>query len=248
MTESGSGSWWRPYRRPGDATVLHVDLRPHPDHEADALAWLDTEEHRRLQRFEIRGPGRRFALCRAALRAVLARRLACRNESITFGAGDHGKPFAVVDGVPAAISFNISHSGDHGLIAVRSMGGLGVDVEQRQSRRHMDLLIETVFTETEQAALTTAEGRDRTNLFLDFWTMKEALIKALGTGLYTDPATFEIPPAMQRGMKRGTFRFPDLPTVTWQLDNIGNETYAAAVAREATPEPAPTSQPSGLYV
>ena len=243
MTQSGTGSWWRPYRRLGDATVFHVDLRPHADHEAEALAWLDEAERIRLQQFRIPGPARRYALCRAALRAVLAARLACRNEKITFGAGDHRKPFAVVDDVPAAISFNISHSGDHGLIAVRPRGRLGVDVEQRQPRRHMDLLIETVFTETEQEAFTTAEGRDRTNLFLDFWTMKEGLIKALGTGLYTDPATFEIPPAMQRGMKRGTFRFPDLPTVTWQLDNIGNETYAAAVAREEIPEPAPTSQP-----
>jgi len=233
VTESGTGSWWQPYRRLGDATVFHVDLRPHADHEAESLAWLDTAERRRRQRFQVPGPARRYALCRAALRAVLAARLACRNERITFGAGDHGKPFAMVDGVRAEISFNVSHSGDHGLIAVRPMGGLGIDVEQRQPRRHMDLVIGTVFTETEQAALINAEGTDRTDLFLDFWTMKEALIKGLGTGLYTDPATFEIPAVMQRGAKRSAFRFPDLPTVTWQLDNIGRETYAAAVALES---------------
>lgn len=233
MTQAGSGPWWRPYRTLGDTTVFHVDLRPHADHEADSLAWLDAAELRRRQRFQVPGPARRYALCRAALRAVLAARLACRNERITFGAGDHGKPFAMVDGVRAEISFNVSHSGDHGLIAVRPMGGLGIDVEQRQPRRHMDLVIGTVFTETEQAALIKAEGRDRTDLFLDFWTMKEALIKGLGTGLYTDPATFEIPSVMQRGAKRSAFRFPDLPTVTWQLDNIGKETYAAAVARES---------------
>ena len=237
MTESGTGSWWRPYRRVGDATVFHVDLKPHVDHEGDSLAWLDATERRRLQRFRIPGPGRRFSLCRAALRAVLAGRLACRNERIAFEVhDDRGKPFAMVDGVPAPISFNVSHSGDHGLIAVAPRGRLGVDVEQRQPRRHMDLLIDTVFTETERAVLTTAEGRYRTDLFLDFWTMKEALIKALGTGLSTDPASFEVPPEMQRGMNRGTFRFPDLPAVTWHLDNIGNETYAAAVAREAIPE------------
>ena len=233
MTQAGSGPWWRPYRTLGDTTVFHVDLRPHADHEADSLAWLDAAELRRRQRFQVPGPARRYALCRTALRAVLAARLACRNERITFGAGDHGKPFAMVDGVRAEISFNVSHSGDHGLIAVRPMGGLGIDVEQRQPRRHMDLVIGTVFTETEQAAVINAEGRDRTDLFLDFWTMKEALIKGLGTGLYTDPATFEIPSVMQRGAKRSAFRFPDLPTVTWQLDNIGKETYAAAVARES---------------
>ena len=244
MTESGTGSWWRLYRRLSDATVFHVDLRPHADHEADSLAWLDATERRRLQRFRIPGPGRRFSLCRAALRAVLAGRLACRNERIAFEVhDDRGKPFAMVDGVRAPISFNVSHSGDHGLIAVAPRGRLGVDVEQRQPRRHMDLLIDTVFTEPERAVLTTAEGRDRTDLFLDFWTMKEALIKALGTGLSTDPATFEIPSEMQRGTKRGAFRFPNLPAVTWHLDNIGNETFAAAVARELIPESGPLGEP-----
>lgn len=239
MTETRTGSWWRPYRTLGETTVFHVDLRPHAGHEAASLAWLDAAEQHRLQRFRIRGPGRRFSLCRAALRAVLAGRLACRNERITFEIrDDRGKPFAMVDGAPAPISFNVSHSGDHGLIAVAPRGRLGVDVEQRQPRRHMDLLIDTVFTEPERAVLTTAEGRDRTDLFLDFWTMKEALIKALGTGLSLDPATFEIPPVLQRGTKRGTFRFPDLQEVTWHLENIGNETYAAAVAREMIPEPA----------
>ena len=243
MTQAGGGSWWQPYRTLGDTTVLHVDLRPHADHEADSLAWLDTAERRRRQRFEIPGPGRRYALCRAALRAVLADRLACRNERITFGAGDHGKPFAMVDGVRAGISFNLSHSGDHGLIAVSPRGGLGIDVEQREPRRHMERLIGTVFTETEQTAFTTVEGRDRSDLFLDFWTMKEALIKALGTGLSTDPATFDIPSVMQRGVKRSTFRFPDIPAVTWQLDNIGNEAYAAAIARELIPESEPLLEP-----
>lgn len=244
MTETRNGSWWRLYRTLGDTAIFHVDLRPQAGHEAASLAWLDAAEQRRLQRFQIQGPGRRFALCRAALRAVLAGRLACRNERIVFDIhDDRGKPFAIVDGVPAPISFNISHSGDHGLIAVAPRGRLGIDVEQRQPRRHMDLLIDTVFTETERAVLTTAEGRDRTDLFLDFWTMKEALIKALGTGLSTDPATFEIPQVMQRGTKRGAFRFPDLPAVTWDLDNIGNHAYAAAVARESTREAAPIREP-----
>jgi 4'-phosphopantetheinyl transferase len=237
VTEPRPGSWWRLYRTLGDITVLHVDLRPHDDHEAASLTWLDAAERGRLQKFQFHGPKRRFTLCRAALRAVLTGRLECRNERITFDVNDdRGKPFAMVDGVPAPISFNISHSGDHGLIAVSPRGGLGIDVEQREPRRHMDQLIDTVFTETERAVLKTVDGKDRTDLFLDFWTMKEALVKALGTGLTTDPATFEIPPEMQRGTKRGAFRFPDLPTVTWHLDNIGNEAYAAAVACEMIPE------------
>lgn len=212
------------------------------DHEAASLAWLDATELRRLRRFRFRGARRRFSLCRAALRAELAGRLACLNEQITFGAHDHGKPFVMVDGERRAISFNVSHSGDHGLIAFGAAGSLGIDVEELRPRRDMDGLIETVFTANEQAVLSAVEDGDRMRLFFDFWTMKEALLKALGTGLSMDPASFEIPPTMQGGRRWSTFRFPDRPAVAWRLDNIGTEALSAAVAREIVPAPAPDSR------
>ena len=117
--------WWRPFRTVGHAAVLHVDLTAHADREAEAWAWLDEEEQGRWQRYQHDGSRRRFALCRAALRAVLCSQLDCRNEQLAFGASDRGKPYAVVQGQPAPVSFNVSHSGAHGLIAVAATGRLG---------------------------------------------------------------------------------------------------------------------------
>ena len=73
---------------------------------------------------------------------LLCTELDCRNDHLSFGVSEHGKPFARIRGLEAPISFNVSHSGVHGLIAVSPRGRIGVDVEEPTSRRNLDLLIE----------------------------------------------------------------------------------------------------------
>ena len=73
-------TWWSSWREAGDSLILHVDLRPDPGREERALALLDDDEQARLNRFAVKGAGRRFALCRAALRINLCDRLGCSNR------------------------------------------------------------------------------------------------------------------------------------------------------------------------
>ncbi len=236
MPDSVAQYWWRPFRKTGNATVVHVNLMPHAVREADALAWLNEEERARRQRYRHDGPRRRFAQCRAALRAILCSQLDCTNEQLGFAAFDHGKPYAVVQGRPAPISFNVSHSGEHGLIAFAEQGRLGVDVEERSAQRNLDGLIRTVLGPAEQAELEMACGNHKLHLFFNLWTIKEALIKALGTGLSLDMSRFEVPSAMRRGETTSMFQFPHLPTFRWRLENLGNEHFAAALAHELDPD------------
>ena len=236
MPASVAECWWRPFRTVDRATVLHVDLTPHAAREAEAWAWLDEEEQARWQRYQHDGSRRRFALCRAALRAVLCRQLGCRNEQLAFSASDHGKPYAVVQGEAAPISFNVSHSGGHGLIGVARAGRLGVDVEERNSPRDLDGLIRSVLGPGEQAELALARGCRKLHLFFNFWTIKEALVKALGLGLSLDMSQFEIPLAMRDGETTSIFQFPQMPTVRWRLEDLGNEHFAAAIAHELAPD------------
>lgn len=231
--------WWHPFNRIGEVVVLHVDLTPNAAHEACALAWLDEAEKARLRRFRYARPRREFALCRAALRAVLCDRLGCRNDQLAFDTSRHGKPFAVLRGTPASISFSVSHSGRHGLIALAPSGRLGVDVEERVARHDPDGEIRTIFAPRERAELASATGDRKLQLFFALWTMKEALIKALGTGFALDMSRFEIPAKMYLGVSTSIFRFPHLPTVRWRLDNLGNDRFAAALAHELSTDPAP---------
>ena len=236
MPPSDADRWWRPFRKVGGAAVLHLDLAPDAAREAAALAWLDQEEQSRRQRFRHDGARRRFALCRAALRAILCSQLGCPNQQLAFGASQHGKPYALVNGQPAPIGFNVSHGSDHGLIAFAAEGRLGVDLEERSTTRDLDALIGSVLGPDERAELALARGNHRRHLFYHLWTVKEALIKALGTGHSLDVSQIEVPSSMLHGRKTGIFRFPHIPTVRWWLEDLGNEHFAAAIAHELSPD------------
>jgi len=151
---------------------------------------------------------------------------------LSFGEGAYGKPYPVVDGEPAALSFSVSHSGRHGLIAYMQGGRLGVDVEEIVPKRHLNSLIETAMGPDERRELDRMEGPARLRQFFRLWTCKEALVKALGTGFSTDISGFQIPPNIRWGEAAGVFRFAHLPDVDWQLEDIGREGFAAALASE----------------
>ena len=227
--------WWSPFRAVDGASVVHVDLRPDPERRKEAMAWLDQAETKRQARFRIERPRRDFALCRAALRVHLCDLLGCANDRLSFGFLEHGKPFALVEGQPAPISFNVSHSAPHGLIAFASQGRLGVDVEVRREGRDFDGIAARVFGPEERAAVAAAWGEDKIRLFYRLWTLKEALIKALGTGFTLDPSGFEVPRAMIHEADSGSFRFPREPGNEWRIACLGDARFAAAIACEVDP-------------
>ena len=212
--------------------MVHVDLVPHPAREREALGWLDEDERSRRDRFRHDGRLREYTLCRAALRAILCARLDCVNDELSFRESERGKPGALLRGDPAPVSFSVSHSGRHGLLAFARDGRLGVDVEERVARKDLASLMAAVLTPEERTEIESATAGQRLGRFYGLWTVKEALLKALGTGLQLDMAGFEVPPAMRRGVVTAVFRFPHLPAVTWRVENLGNEHFAAAVAHE----------------
>ena len=161
------------------------------------------------------------------------------NDRLSFGFHEHGKPFALVEGRAAAIGFNVSHSAPHGLIVFasqgRPQGRIGIDVEVLRADRDFDGIAGTVFGPEERAAVAAAWGEDKVRLFYRLWALKEALIKALGTGFSLDPSGFEVPSDMVRGVDRGTFHFPREPADTWRLACFGDARFAAALAHEVGP-------------
>ena len=163
---------------------------------------------------------------------MLCDQLGCQNDELSFGATEHGKPFALVGGSPASVSFSVSHSGYHGLIALASTGRLGVDVEERVARRDLSLLADTVFGERERAELSSKRGSERVHLFFKLWTIKEALIKAHGMGFLLNVSGFEVPSSMLRGTTAGRLRLPQQPEVEWQVEALGSKRFAAAIAYE----------------
>lgn len=232
MSAPVSAPWSSPFQVSEGVTVLRVELGSDADREADAVAILDEEERERWRRYPYAGPRRQFALCRAALRAALCEELRCGNEQLAFPTTEDGKPWATLKGAPAPVSFSVSHSGRVGLIAFAPEGRLGVDVEEFAPRRNLELLMDGVLGEAEKAEIAPRQGAAQVRSFFRLWTMKEALLKAHGKGLLIDATTFEIPPAVRQGAARGHVQLPQLPGVTLQVEDLGTEGFAAALARE----------------
>ena len=222
----------RPVRRNGGILVSHVDLTPDRVRERDALDWLDEDELERWERYKVDRPRREFALCRAALRYLLCRRLGCTNSKLSFVAGDHGKPSARINGASVPVRFNVSHSDPHGLITIAAGKRVGVDVEAGMWQRDFDGIARIVFGPNECAEIASVRGEQKAHLFFRFWTLKEALVKALGTGLSINLREFEIPPDIRQGAKRSHFQFPGKPDTIWALENLSTPNYAAAIAVE----------------
>ncbi|MDR2671540.1 MAG: 4'-phosphopantetheinyl transferase superfamily protein [Oscillospiraceae bacterium] len=121
---------------------------------------------------------------RCLLGAVLVRHLAGRaglprGEALTFTCNRYGKPYFT----DRRRYFNLSHSGDW-IVCGWSGREIGVDVQHMApTAPDVDRL---VFHETERAALRAARDDEaRRALFYDYWTLKEAYVKYLGTGLST---------------------------------------------------------------
>ncbi len=237
MVESGTTAdrWWSPWCSVKGTTVLHVNLAPSPEREEHAVALLDDAERARWKR-SLSGEARySFALCRAALRVNLAEHAGCDTSDLSFGHLDHGKPFAIIGGRRSSIGFNVSHSGDHGLIAIGGHDDLGVDVEERSPHRDFAELTGRVYGPRERQRLDRASGTARLHLFYRLWTMKEALLKAIGTGLSLGPSRFEIPETMLDGARACLFRFPHDPSSPLYLVDLGEERFAAAFACRPVP-------------
>ena len=231
---TGGDVWWSPWREGGDSLILHVDLRSHAERQERAFALLDAPEKERWSRFAVKDARHQYALCRAALRVNLCERLGCSNQDLSFGYLEHGKPYARVNGARSSASFNVSHSGEHGLIAFANRDGLGVDLEVRTPGRDFDGIGSCVYGPRERRALSAAAGRHKVDLFYRLWSLKEALIKALGTGFSLSPARFEVPQPMLEGCRSAQFRFPHRPSDRFWLEDLGEPRFAAARAYRLT--------------
>ena len=227
-------AWWGPWREAEGSLILHVDLRPNPAREAQALALLDEYEQERWKQFVSKDARRQYTLCRAALRVNLCNRLGCLNRELSFGYLEHGKPVAKVNGALSGESFNLSHSGQHGLIGFSSRDDLGVDLEVRAPGRDFDGIGSSVYGPQEQRVLSAASGDEKADVFYRFWSLKEALIKALGTGFSLNPSRFEVPAPMIEGERSGVFHFPHLPSEPFWLEDLGESRFAAASACRLT--------------
>lgn len=164
------------------------DLADEPP--AEQLAWLSADERARAARFAFERDRRRYRAAHVTLRGLLAPLEGSTPAALRFSASPHGKP-GLEGATPAA--FNLSHSADVGALATAPSGAIGVDIEVLHRVDDLDVLAQRCFTPGEQREFDrcAADPVARDTLFLHGWTRKEACLKAVGSGLVLEPASFE---------------------------------------------------------
>lgn len=166
----------------------HVDLLATDNAEAlsrrdQYLTLLSPDEHARMARLVFDGDRTRFLLTRALVRTTLSRYASVAPADWQFITNVHGRP-ELLDR-PSGVSdlrFNLSHT--DGLIACAVTIGreVGVDVEHVGRRLTHDVA-GRFFAPREVADLQALPDDRQARVFFDYWTLKEAYIKARGMGL-----------------------------------------------------------------
>jgi len=182
MTEIDCAIFLMPEALQTEVHVWIIPLDAAEDKVAVCEATLSDDELARANRYRFARDRRRFVMARGYLRRILSNYLGIEAHSALFVYNFHGKP-ALSDLHNTAIEFNLSHSDELAVLAVTKNVRIGIDIEFGAALTDCRSLAERFFHADEVAELATLPENGYKQAFLNVWTRKEALMKAVGMGL-----------------------------------------------------------------
>lgn len=153
-------------------------------------AWLDAcrsmmsaAERQRHERFAFDRHRRRFLISRGLLRTVLSRYADVEPAALQFVENEHGRPELARASILSPVRFNFSHTDGLLACAVALDREVGIDVEYLERHTADADVARRYFSPQEVADLQALPPSERRHAFFDYWTLKEAYVKARGMGL-----------------------------------------------------------------
>ena len=147
---------------------------------------LDPAERERLAAYARDEDNSRFLVGCTIVRRVLAGKLQVLPAEVPLDrtcpdcGRQHGK--VSVDGMQVSVS----HSGDRIAVAFHPSVAVGIDVELINPAIDADSLASVSLSELEASELAAFEPGARARAFTQYWTRKEAVVKATGDGIRAD--------------------------------------------------------------
>lgn len=201
------------------------------------MSWLDPEEQRRANLRRSLIDRARFIAAHAALRTILGDALGIAPPEVVFTAGEYRKPGLAPHLNAGGWQFNMAHSGNRAIIALTRHRRIGVDIEA-VTRTYDDLCeITRTFSAAEREQLAAVPPAEAAIAFYRCWTRKEALLKAVGTGILGKMDAFTV--SISPGPANLLHTDPSFGRAEdWTLVPLDSEyesdRYAAALAIEGT--------------
>jgi 4'-phosphopantetheinyl transferase len=147
------------------------------------LGFLSTDELARARRFRFEKDQKRFIVARGILRQILGRYLGKKPNELLFEYSSQGKPALATYPGCGTLHFNLSHSDGFALYAVTRDRNIGIDIERIRDDAAVDQIARRFYSQGEISSLFRMHIDRRTALFFQYWTRKEAFIKAIGEGI-----------------------------------------------------------------
>jgi len=162
---------------------------------------LSADERERRSRFLFPRDRHRFLVTRALVRTVLSGYADVAPADWTFSVNPYGRP-EIAPRHPGAelLSFSVSHTPSLVVLGVGHGRALGVDTEYVQGRQAPLGVAERFFAPTEVAALRALPEADQPRRFFEYWTLKEAYVKARSMGLSLPLREFAVRFIGERGV------------------------------------------------
>lgn len=191
---------------------------------------LSADERARAGRYRAEVHRQRFIARRGMLRWLSARYLGCSPHALRWEVEDGGKPLWRQPVAPR-LAFSLSQTESMALLAFAWDCRVGVDVQQELADVDFAGVGQAVFSAAEQAALAGAGG-DAGAEFFRLWSRKEALLKAVGTGLSEEARSYTTQQAEdQRGRGEWRASHRGVPIAGWTfLDLAPGPGVKAALA------------------
>jgi len=143
---------------------------------------LSAGELARQQRYASEKSRHRELLTRVLVRTTLSRYEHINAREWCFSVGEYGKP-EISAPLSTDLRFNLSHAEDYIVLAVARRRDVGVDVEYIHRKTNYMGIASRYFLEVEIADLSALPTESQRGRFYDYWTLKEAYLKACGLGL-----------------------------------------------------------------
>lgn len=145
---------------------------------------LSGAEREQGRRFYFADDRQRWLITRAMVRIVLSRYETIAAADWRFRQNEYGRPEIANLGDACDLTFNISHSRGVIALCIARRRAIGIDVENVLAREVSLDMADHFFAPTESAALARVAADRRQDRFFEYWTCKEAYIKARGMGLH----------------------------------------------------------------
>ena len=206
----------------------------------EAYAELQTDqEKKRWKRYLVEPARHQHLVARALCRTTLSRYAEVDPVDWRFESGPKGKPFIAQPSPDLDLRFNLSHTGGC-IICLVALGlEVGADVENRERREPPLDIADRWFSPSEVHELRALPHEHQLRRFFDYWTLKEAYIKARGLGLSLplDQFSFDLTKPESIGIAFDP-KLEDDPN-RWQFQRIdlgSRHPAAIAIEREDRPD------------